>query len=29
MKWMLIWVIAALMALNGCAAPEPAEAGYR
>ena len=26
MKWMLIWVLAALVALNGCAAPEP---GYR
>ena len=23
MKWMLIWVLAALVALNGCAAPEP------
>ena len=29
MKWMLICVLAALVALNGCSAPEPAEAGYR
>ena len=29
MKWMLIWVLAALLALNGCSATEPAEASYR
>ena len=29
MKWMLICVLAALVGLNGCAAPEPAEAAYR
>ena len=29
MKWMLIWILAALVTLNGCSSQEPAEASYR